>query len=143
MNKTIVTIIIIAIIVAGGYFFLKRAPKQTTRESASQPSAEKASAAEEKTVTYTDDGYSPSALEIKTGDTVIFKNESSRAMWTASAMHPSHKEYPATGGCIGSAFDACKGIQPGDSWSFKFDIAGDWKYHDHLNPKNFGAIIVE
>ena len=31
----------------------------------------------------------------------------------------------------------------GDSWSFKFDIAGAWKYHDHLSPKHFGEIIVE
>ena len=29
------------------------------------------------------------------------------------------------------------------SWPFKFDIAGNWKYHDHLSPKNFGAIIVK
>ena len=64
-------------------------------------------------------------------------------MWPASAMHPSHKEYPTTGGCLGSAFDACKGVKPGESWPFKFDIAGNWKYHDHLNPKNFGAIIVQ
>ena len=40
-------------------------------------------------------------------------------------------------------FDACKGVKPGESWPFKFDIAGNWKYHDHLNPKNFGAIIVQ
>lgn len=97
----------------------------------------------EKVIIYTDTGYSPSSLEIKTGDSVVFKNNSSQAMWSASAMHPSHKDYPTTGGCLGSTFDACKGVQPGENWSFKFDIAGDWKYHDHLSPKNFGAIIVK
>ena len=137
MNKFFI-VIVIAIIVVGGYLFFKKSP-----ESASHPSVEKAPVAEEKVITYTDAGYSPSPLEINIGDTVIFKNESSRSMWTASAMHPSHNEYPTAGGCLGSAFDACKGIQPGDSWSFKFDIAGNWKYHDHLNPKYFGAVIVK
>ena len=151
MNKLFLIIIII-IIAAGGYFFLKRAPVQTTpaaqtptpeQTAPAQLSAEKESAAEEKTVTYTDNGYSPSTLEINAGDTVVFKNESSRSMWTASALHPSHKEYPATGGCLGSALDACKGVPSGDSWSFKFDIAGSWKYHDHLSPEYFGAITVK
>ena len=151
MNKLFLIIIII-IIAAGGYFFLKRAPVQTTpaaqtptpeQTAPAQSSAEKESAAEEKTVTYTDNGYSPSTLEINAGDTVVFKNGSSQSMWPASAMHPAHKDYPTIGGCLGSTFDACKGVQPGDSWPFQFDIAGNWKYHDHLNPKNFGAIIVQ
>ena len=137
MNKIFI-IIVIAIIVTGGYLFLKKTP-----ELVSQPPAEKTPVAEEKVITYTDAGYSPSPLQIKIGDTVVFKNESSRSMWTASAMHPSHQDYPTTGGCLGSTFDACQGVQPGDIWSFKFDIAGNWKYHNHLNPENFGAIIVE
>lgn len=136
MNKVLLSIIIIAAVVAGAYFVFKKAPEQTTPISQTPK-------AEEKIITYTDTGYSPSSLQIKVGDTVIFKNESSQSMWTASAMHPSHESYPTTGGCLGSTFDACKGIQPGDKWSFKFDIAGNWKYHDHLNPKNFGAIIVQ
>lgn len=146
MNKVFI-VIIIAIIAVGGYFILKPSYRETPmpveEEAVSQKSAEKAPNAEEKIVTYTDTGYSPSPLQIKIGDTVIFKNESSQSMWPASAMHPTHKDYPTTGGCLGSIFDACQAVQPGDSWSFKFDIAGDWKYHNHLNPKNFGAIIVK
>ena len=143
MNKIIVAIIIIAIVVLGGYFLLKKTPEQTTQESASQPSAEQTQTEKANTITYTEAGYSPSSLPIRAGETVVFKNESSQSMWPASAMHPTHKDYPTTGGCLGSAFDACMGVQPGDSWSFKFDIAGNWKYHDHLSPKNFGAIVVE
>jgi len=94
-------------------------------------------------VTYMNSGYSPSTLRVKVGATVVFHNNSSQSMWTASAFHPTHTAYPTTGGCIGSTFDACKGIQPGDSWSFKFDIAGTWKYHNHLNPSDTGTIIVE
>lgn len=146
MNK-IFAIIILAVIIVGGYFLFSKTYQETSmpadEQVISQKSAEKAPIKEEIIITYTDAGYSPSSLEIKAGDTVVFKNESSQAMWTASAMHPSHKEYPTTGGCIGSTFDACKGVQSGDSWSFKFDIVGNWKYHDHLNPKSFGSIIVQ
>ena len=135
MNK-IFAIIIIAVVIVGGYFLVKKdAPKLATpvletsnNEVASQSSTDQISVTKEKTITYTDAGYSPSPLEINTGDTVIFKNESSQSMWPASAMHPTHKDYPTTGGCLGSTFDACKGVQPGESWPFKFDIAGNWKY---------------
>jgi plastocyanin len=111
---------------------------QTATTSATQTPVVK-----ENIVTSTSAGYSPLTLTIKKGDTVTFKNESSKPVWTASAVHPTHKVYPTTGGCLGSTFDACVGIKSGESWSFKFDIAGTWKYHDHLNAKNFGAIVVE
>lgn len=95
------------------------------------------------TITATDSGYSPSTITIKAGDTVIFKNGSSQPVWTASAVHPTHRAYPTTGGCLGSTFDACRGIPPGQSWSFKFDIAGSWKYHNHLNPSETGTIVIQ
>ena len=134
-------IVILIIIIVGAYFVIKSATKSSM--PVLQVSENKTSVTKESVITYTDDGYSPSALEIKAGETVTFKNESQQSMWPASAMHPTHKDYPTTGGCLGSAFDACMGVQPGDSWSFKFDIAGNWKYHDHLSPKNFGAITVK
>ncbi|GEM_PF-4346173 len=98
---------------------------------------------QEKSVTYSDTGYLPAVLKIQIGETVVFKNQSTRKMWTASGIHPLHREYPTTGGCIGNTFDACKGAQSGESWSFRFDIAGTWKYHNHLNPGDSGTVIVE
>jgi len=51
---------------------------------------------------------------------------------------------PLAQAMMGTAIlDIIMGVQPGDDWSFKFDIAGNWKYHDHLSPKNFGAITVK
>lgn len=94
------------------------------------------------TVLYTANGFLPKSLTVKKGTTVIFKNERDTDMWVASAMHPSHAAYPTTGGCIGSTFDACKGYKKGELWSFKFDIAGEWRYHDHLNASQFGAVTV-
>ena len=78
--------------------------------------------------------FSPSSVDIKVGDIVIFKNNSSGEMWPASAPHPSHTAYPE--------FDAKEAIDPGGKWQFKFEKAGNWKYHNHLNPSAFGAVNV-
>lgn len=94
-------------------------------------------------ITYTDSGFSPNPLRIKAGTVVTYINKSSHKMWPASALHPTHREYPTTGGCLGSTFDACKGIEPGASWGFKFDFIGSWNYHNHLTPTDYGKIIVE
>ncbi len=104
---------------------------------------------EENAVTYADSGFSPSTLTIKAGDTVVFKNESSSAFWPASAVHPIHRVYSGTSldehcpDTAGAAFDACTGIQPGNSWSFTFNKTGTWRYHNHLNASHIGTIVVE
>ena len=45
-------------------------------------------------VTYTDTGFAPLSVTIKKGTTVTFVNESSRGMWVASAVHPTHQLLP-------------------------------------------------
>lgn len=96
-----------------------------------------------QTIIYTDKGFEPANLTIKAGETITFKNNSENKTWPASAIHPTHTVYPTTGGCLGSTFDACKGLGKGESWSFKFDVKGAWKYHDHLNPNFHGTITVQ
>ena len=65
-----------------------------------------------------------------------------RAPWPASAFHPSHSAYPEKGGCISSAFDACRGLKEGESWSFIFNQVGKWGYHNHLNSRITGVVEV-
>lgn len=88
-------------------------------------------------------GFSPQTLTIQAGQSVIFKNIDTRAIWPASDPHPVHSDYPEPGGCISSTFDACKGIEPGKSWEFTFTEKGTWTYHDHLGPGMKGTIVVE
>lgn len=95
------------------------------------------------TISYADQGFSPVSLSIKKGDAAKFVNQSSRPLWVGSDPHPAHTGYPETGGCINSAFDSCRVIQPGDSWSFTFTISGAWGYHNHLNPGEKGTVIVK
>ncbi|MBI5153104.1 MAG: hypothetical protein HZA36_01455 [Parcubacteria group bacterium] len=100
-------------------------------------------------VTYMDSGFSSGSLTIKKGEVVIFENKSSRNMWVASAMHPSHRGYPGSNieKCgtkdVETIFDACKGFAPNTSWSFTFNEVGTWKYHNHLDARSFGSITVE
>lgn len=99
-------------------------------------------------VTHGDSGYSPQAVTIKKGSTLTFKNESGNQSWPASAMHPTHTAYPGSDITkCGTAdestiFDACRGLNKGEQWFFKFDNAGSWKYHDHLEPGHNGTIVV-
>ena len=100
--------------------------------------------AEATVVTFTENGYSPASVTIKKGDVVRFENRANRDTWPASAFHPTHTIYPekTTDDCLGSAFDACRGVPPGESWAFTFNHVGTWRYHDHLNASKTGTIVV-
>jgi plastocyanin len=91
----------------------------------------------------TSSGFNPNSLAIEVGETVTFVNRDSRTHWPASNNHPTHTIYPEPGGCISSAFDACKGLAQGETFSFTFNIKGTWGFHDHLNPSLTGTITVE
>src|SRR3989344_2275114 len=77
----------------------------------------------EKEITETDSGFFPNELTIKKGDTVTFKSTRGKPFWPASDLHPTHGVYPD--------FDPKQPIDPNQTWSFKFDKVGNWKYHDH------------
>lgn len=89
----------------------------------------------EQTVTFTDSGFQPEALQVTTGTTVTFENNSSRDMWVASDPHPSHTDLPD--------FDTLRGYAPGEAYSYTFDEPGEWGYHDHLRSFDAGIVIVE
>ena len=95
------------------------------------------------TIEITSDGFSPNPLIIGMGDRVTWINKDTAEHWPASAIHPTHEVYPESGGCIGSKFDACKGLKSGESWSFTFNEKGTWNYHDHLNPSLFAKVIAQ
>ena len=81
-----------------------------------------------------EDGFYPEELEINKGDTVKFITTRGKFFWPAANTHPSHAIYPE--------FDSGEIISPEDSWSFRFEKSGSWKYHDHLNSAFVGTLIV-
>ncbi len=85
-------------------------------------------------ITYNGTGFSPATLTVKAGDTVVFKNTSTTAVWPASDPHPTHTAYPE--------FDSKKAVPAGGTYSFIFTKVGTWGYHNHLNSSQKGTIIV-
>ena len=117
MKKLFVYAIII-LLIAVGVFFINRS---YTRESAVY------------TIELQENGFSPQELTIQKGDIVKFVSNN-RIFWPASNLHPSHTIY--------FEFDSKDPIKTGESWSFRFNKLGEWKYHDHLAPYFTGTIIV-
>ena len=97
-------------------------------------------------VTYSDEGFSPKEINVAQGQTVRFVNESSGNMWVGSAMHPDHVVYSDTKlkehcpDVEGVAFDQC---ETGDMYEFIFMKDGEWGYHNHVKPSDFGKVIVK
>lgn len=85
-------------------------------------------------VKITEDGFYPDRVNINPGDTVVWTNQGEKLHWPASNFHPDHTFYPEPGGCLGSNFDACRGLKKGEVYEFRFNIVGNWPVHDHLFP---------
>ncbi len=85
-------------------------------------------------VKVTDLGFEPADITVKKGQKVTWVNEFDGYAWPASDPHPTHTNK--------SGFDAELPMKENQAWSFAFDKAGDWKYHDHLNPTKRGVVRV-
>lgn len=164
-TKNIVIWLVVVVLVIGGVYYFTRgtvnapvgtpaAPTTAANLSAATPKSPDTSTpvpVATNKVEITANGFSPSAIKVKAGDTVTWTNKDSAPHWPATAAHPTHTVYPGSdiAKCGTAAqseiFDACKGLAPGESFSFKFDQAGTWKYHDHLKPMApfFGSVTVE
>ena len=86
------------------------------------------------TIIYDGVTFNPIRLDINLGDVVRFENLSSDPMWPASNIHPTHEIY--------SKFDPKRAVAAGDSWFFKFDRSGFWRYHNHLAPNISGLVVT-
>lgn len=143
MNRNaIYTLVVFVLLVASIFALVKsgkkveQIPTPTTSEETSTTTTEEIVATPvNHEVLYTSLGFSPATLEIKVGDSVTFKNESGKGMWVASNPHPVHSEH--------SEFDAEISVANGNSWTFTFEKAGSYAYHNHLNSSQGGKIIVE
>jgi plastocyanin len=87
-----------------------------------------------QTIVYDGQTFNPAELKVKKGTMVVWVNKSSGNFWPASNDHPIHQLYPG--------FDAKRSISPGENYSFRFDNVGTWKYHNHINAVQGGAVIV-
>lgn len=140
-NTWIVIIIVVLVIVAAVSFFLmgsqsnSNQPQQTTNDQTSNTArTSNPSTPETYTVSYDGSRFTPNSINIKSGDTVTFKNNSSSQIRVASNPHPVHTDYPG--------FDSLTPFGPEKSYSFTFTRIGSWGYHNHLNPSQGGTVVV-
>ncbi len=149
MNKNlIIGVIVLLVLVGVGYYIFTKYKAPSLAPELPQPPTPFVTPAE-VTIKITDQDFEPKEVEITKGTKVTWVNESSKPSWPASDEHPTHRVYPGSGieKCGTSEqvniFDACRGLNKGESWSFIFNEVGEWYYHDHLNPSKTGEIVVK
>lgn len=125
LNKKLIATAAIVLVLAGILIF----------SAVTSPQSADLNPGPDVAIEVTDQAFVPDRIEITPGTTVIWENRGSSSHWPASNFHPTHTLYPSKGnGCIGSQFDACKGLAKGEKYSFRFEEVGRWGVHDHIYP---------
>lgn len=96
--------------------------------------AKKGGAPYETTIAITASGFQPGNITVKAGDTVVWKNQGAITGNVSSAPHPAHTDYSPLN--LGD-------IAPGASVSLTLPTAGAYRFHNHLNPSQFGSVTVQ
>ena len=149
-GKAVVGIIIAVLILLGAYFFVSVGNVQESGNTIKVVGTGN-SVDEDNTIEITASGFFPKILTVSVGETVTFVNKDTAPHWPASDLHPTHTVYPGSDikKCFDGTtdksllFDSCRALNGGESWSFTFNEAGTWDYHDHRNANLIGAIVVE
>lgn len=90
---------------------------------------------EDNMVTYIDEGFSPTILRVKKGESVTLKNMDTSSLWVASNPHSTHIALPS--------FDAGRTLINRETYMYTFTQIGSWSYYNHLNARFQGTIVVE
>ena len=106
---------------------------QETTQTSQSTSDNKASTADTATITFTESGFSPSTLTVKSGTVVTVVNNSSRSVQFSSDDHPTHREDPEINMAV---------LAPGEKGTFTATTTGTHSFHDHLDDSKVGTLIV-
>lgn len=160
MSRTLIAGLIVAVIIVGGGLWLAGSKKddKTANNSANSsnvtpsPSNNSKTPSESQqatnkptdsdgdsdeaaaTITYTVDGFSPSTITVKAGDTVAVMNNSGDSLQFNSDPHPSHTDNTELN--VGS-------VQSGRTKTFVVTKTGTFGFHNHFNPTHKGSITVQ
>ncbi len=165
MQNAWIWIVVVVVILVGGFVWWQGTqpaqmnviltPEPVPTPVPTQPSAATGTSATSTSgtamttsVSYSANGYSPAVVTIKKGGTVTWTAQGRDDMWVATAPHPAHTAYDGTSRSAhcdpnysgGEPFDQCA---PGMAFTFTFEKAGTFPYHDHVDATKFGRVIVE
>lgn len=141
-----IIIAVVIVVLAGGAFALAKSkdkePAASTTDTTTQDSTAETtedtstdqSNGEVTTIIYSDSGFNPSKITVKSGTTVTIKNESSGSLQFDSDPHPAHTDNEELN---------VNNVSPGESETFVVKRTGTFGYHNHLNPGDTGTIVVE
>lgn len=132
-----IILIVLAVIILGGYIVKGSGTgnNQNPMANNNQNPAQTTVPQSPNTIIYTDNGFSPGTITVKVGTPVTFINQSSEDMWVASNPHPIHTDL--------SGFDEKQSVSNGGSYTYTFEKAGTWGFHNHKNPTMTGTVIVQ
>ncbi len=81
-----------------------------------------------------EDGFAPATLKVKSGTVVIWVNDDTEEHRVAANPFGTHAELPE--------LDSATNIAPSSSYSFEFNRAGRYHYHDVTHPESNGTVEV-
>lgn len=84
-------------------------------------------------ISYNGENFTPSSLTITLGERVTVKNDSSKYMELAVGEHQSHRNL--------AGFEE-KVLEAGEIYTFTPQEKGKFNFHDHLNPKQLGQLVI-
>ena len=130
MNKNILILLVGVAILGGAYLWWAGQSKTATTGA---PETSSGTINEEVSVTYTENGFSPSTVSVKSGSKLKVINNSGRSIDFASNPHPIHTDMLELNFGV---------IKPGESKNATLTKKGEWRYHDHFNASAGGKISV-
>lgn len=170
MNRSIALIAVLVLLAGGAYLAMNRDSDVTPTETLSETSTSTntngtTSPADTQTgqsgtsagidvsagvnsgsaVRYTADGFSPKTITIRRGQSVTWVNESGERLWIASDPHPQHTDYSGTARaehCATTRMDSFDACAAAEIYTFIFNKAGTWRYHNHAAANDVGTVIV-
>jgi len=98
------------------------------------PQTVQASIGEMAQIQITAAGFVPATLQIKPGTTVVWVNETDNVMKIGADPYPTHASLP-------SLYSQAP-IQSHSSYSYTFNAAGTYSYHNEASPTLGGSISV-
>ena len=125
MRTTIITLLVVAV-VAGILAFNNHKSKILY--------AYKILTTSQHTISYNGENFQPKFVVIHLGDSVTVKNDSIKSMEIAVGRHDNHETL--------EGFEE-KIVKPETSYTFSPREKGVFDLHDHKNPKELGALVVD
>lgn len=144
-KTTILTIVVAAVLLLAVVAIALNAPNRKTADQTATNDTETtqqtpASSTENQdqqvaaTISYTDNGFSPDTVTVKSGDAIRIENKSSSPLSFNSGDHPTHTKDSELN--VGN-------VPQGGNKTFTVTKKGTWSFHNHDNAADTGTIIVE